>query len=87
MFHHFRGIYNGTLIANTEMDQHRGNRLIAEGLADMIAFGRPFIANPDLVARFAAKAPLADVRWDNVYASGPEGYVDYPAMEQSVAAR
>src|SRR3984957_10044839 len=48
MFSHFRKIYRGTLIANTNMDQDRGNRLIAQGLADMIAFGRPYIANPDL---------------------------------------
>jgi N-ethylmaleimide reductase len=86
MFRHFRKIYRGILIANTDMDQKRGNRLIEEGLADMIAFGRPYIANPDLVARFAARAPLADVRWETVYASGPEGYVDYPAMEESVVA-
>jgi N-ethylmaleimide reductase len=85
MFRHFRKIYRGTLIANTDMDQDRGNRLIAEGLADMIAFGRPYIANPDLVARFASGAPLADVRWETVYASGPEGYVDYPEMDIALA--
>ena len=85
MFRHFRKIYQGTLIANTDMDQHRGNRLIAEGLADLIAFGRPYIANPDLVARFAAGAPLSDVQWETVYASGPEGYIDYPEMESAVA--
>lgn len=85
MFRHFRKIYRGTLIANTEMDQDRGNRLIAEGLADMIAFGRPFIANPDLVARIAAGAPLADVQWETVYASGPEGYIDYPEMAIALA--
>jgi len=84
MFRHFRGIYNGTLIANTDMDQARGNRLIAAGLADMIAFGRLYIANPDLVARFAADAPLADIQWETVYASGPEGYIDYPKMESVV---
>src|SRR5882724_3462273 len=85
MFRHFRKIYRGTLIANTDMDQIRGNRLIAEGLADMIAFGRPYIANPDLVARFVAGVPLADVRWETVYASGPEGYVDYPEMDIALA--
>jgi N-ethylmaleimide reductase len=85
MFRHFRKIYRGTLIANTDMDQDRGNRLIAEGLADMIAFGRPYIANPDLVARIATGAPLADVHWETVYASGPEGYIDYPEMEIALA--
>jgi N-ethylmaleimide reductase len=84
MFRHFREVYSGTLIANVGMDQARGNRLIAEGLADMIAFGRPYIANPDLVARFAAGAPLAEVGWDTVYASGPEGYIDYPDMDTAL---
>ena len=86
MFRHFRTIYNGTLIANTGVDQDRGNRLIADGLADMVAFGRLYIANPDLVARFVAGVPLADVRWETVYAAGPVGYIDYPEME-SVLAR
>ena len=69
---------------STETDSFqraKDNRLIADGLADMIAFGRPFIANPDLVARFAAGAPLANVRWKTVYASGAEGYIDYSEME------
>src|SRR6202034_3104702 len=48
MFRHFRPLYKGTLIANVNMHRERGNRLIAEGLADLIAFGRPYIANPDL---------------------------------------
>ena len=84
MFQHFRPIFKGPLIANVKMDRERGNRLIAEGLADLIAFGRPYIANPDLVARFAANAPLNDdIRSETIYASGPEGYVDYPGMKQA----
>jgi N-ethylmaleimide reductase len=78
MFRHFRPRYKGTLIANVNMDRERGNRLIAEGLADLIAFGRPYIANPDLVRRFSDSAPLAGVDWDTVYASGSHGYSDYP---------
>jgi 2,4-dienoyl-CoA reductase-like NADH-dependent reductase (Old Yellow Enzyme family) len=74
MFRHFRPLYTGTLIANVKMDGNRGNRLIAEGLADLVAFGRPHIANPDLVQRFVANAPLAEVDWETVYASGPRGY-------------
>jgi len=61
MFQHFRPLYKGTLIANVKMDRERGNRLIAEGLADLVAFGRPYSANPDLVQRFAESAPLAEV--------------------------
>jgi len=81
MFRHFRALYRGPLIANTEIDRERGNRLIEDGLADMVAFGRPYIANPDLPERFAAGAPLAEVDWNAVYASGPAGYTDYPALE------
>ncbi|HLZ79961.1 MAG TPA: alkene reductase, partial [Sphingomonas sp.] len=78
MFRHFRPIFEGALIANVGMDAERGNRLIAEGSADLIAFGRPFIANPDLVERLATGAPLAEVDWSTVYASGARGYTDYP---------
>lgn len=81
MFRHFRPIFKGTLIANVQMDAERGNRLIAEGLADLVAFGRPFIANPDLVERLRTGAPLAEIDWTTVYASGPKGYSDYPALQ------
>ena len=79
MFRHFRPLYHGHLIANVDMTQERGNRLIKDGLADSVAFGRPYIANPDLPERFRAGAPLNEVRWATVYASGLEGYTDYPA--------
>ncbi len=81
MFRHFRPIVRGTLIANVQMNAERGNRLIAEGLADLVAFGRPFIANPDLVERLRTGAPLAEIDWMTVYASGPKGYSDYPNLE------
>ena len=83
MFQHFRPLYRGTLIANVKMDHERGNRLIQEGWADFIAFGRPYIANPDLVERFAGNAPLNDIDWTTVYASGAKGYSDYPALALS----
>jgi N-ethylmaleimide reductase len=83
MFRYFRPIYKGTLIANVNMHQERGNRLIAEDLADLVAFGRPYIANPDLVQRFAAGAPLAEVDWETVYGSGSCGYSDYPTYQSS----
>ena len=85
MFRHFRPIFQGTLIANVKMDAERGNRLIEEGLADLVAFGRPFIANPDLVERLRTGAALAEIDWTTVYAAGPKGYSDYPAL-QPVAA-
>ena len=54
---------------------------IAEPIADFVAFGRPYIANPDLVERLATGAPLAEVDWRTVYASGPRGYTDYPTYQ------
>jgi N-ethylmaleimide reductase len=85
MFHHFRPIFRGVLIANVQMDAQRGTRLIEQGAADMVAFGRPYIANPDLVERIAVGAALAEVDWDTVYAAGPWGYSDYPKIQPSVA--
>jgi len=83
MFRHFRPLFKGTLIANVNMDCERGNRLIAEGSADLIAFGRPYIANPDLVQRFKENARLAEVDWETVYSSGSCGYSDYPTYQPS----
>jgi N-ethylmaleimide reductase len=80
MFQHFRPLYQGHLIANVEMTQERGNRLIEVGLADSIAFGRSYIANPDLPMRFVTGAQLNEVSWPTVYASGEEGYTDYPTL-------
>ena len=85
MFRHFRPIFRGKLIANVGMAAERGNRLIAEGIADLVAFGRPYIANPDLVKRLATGAPLAEVDWQTVYGSGPRGYTDYPAFRRAAA--
>jgi N-ethylmaleimide reductase len=87
MFRHFRPIFRGMLIANVNTGAERGNRLIEQGLADMVAFGRPYIANPDMVERFATGAPLAEIDWSTVYASGLQGYSDYPAIRLSNVER
>jgi N-ethylmaleimide reductase len=81
MFRHFPPLYYGQIIANVEMTQQRGNRLIADGLADSIAFARQYIANPDLVERFHTGAPLGEIDWPTVYASGAKGYSDYPTLD------
>ena len=58
---------------------------IAEPIADFVAFGRPYIANPDLVERLATGAPLAEIDWKTVYAPGPRGYTDYPTIRRAAA--
>jgi N-ethylmaleimide reductase len=80
LFEHFRPLYKGHFIANVDMTQERANRLITAGIADSIAFARPYIANPDLPERFLAGAELNEINWPTVYASGPKGYIDYPAL-------
>jgi N-ethylmaleimide reductase len=87
MFSRFRGLYHGTIIANVGFDQTRGNRIIEEGLADMVAFGKPFIANPDLPHRFAAHVPLIEGDPRTYYGSGAKGYTDYPALEVEPSCR
>jgi N-ethylmaleimide reductase len=54
--------------------------MIDSGLIQLAVFGRPFIANPDLVERLQANAPLAAPREDLLYTAGAEGYSDYPAL-------
>jgi len=77
----YRPMYKGTIIINGGFDQEKGNQFISEGLADAVAYGKPFISNPDLVARFKLEAPLAEWDQDTFYTPGPKGYIDYPPME------
>ncbi len=85
MFEHFRPLFRGTFIANSNMDLDRANRLVTAGAADLVAFGRPYIANPDLVERFAAGTPLAEPDWTTVYGDGARGYTDYPVSAPAEA--
>jgi N-ethylmaleimide reductase len=78
---HFRPRYQGTLVINSRFKQESGNRVLDEGLADAVAFGKAYISNPDLVERIRRHAPWA--RWDpeTFYTQGPKGYTDYPTLE------
>jgi N-ethylmaleimide reductase len=76
----YRPMYQGTLIINAGMTQEKGNTVIADGDADLVAFGTLYISNPDLVERFAQSAPLAEGDKDTFYTPGPKGYIDYPAL-------
>jgi len=74
--------FRGTYMANNGYTRDMAEAAIAEGRADMVAFGRPFIANPDLVARLKAGAPLAELDRDTLYGGGAKGYTDYPALAE-----
>lgn len=76
-----RKAFNGPLILNSDYTPDRARSVVESGEADGIAFGRPFIANPDLVERIAAGTPLAKDDMPTWYSQGPEGYIDYPRAD------
>ncbi len=75
-----KAAFGGVYIANERMDQAAARDLLANGEADAIAFGQAFIANPDLPRRFRENAALNEPQPKTFYASGPVGYIDYPAL-------
>lgn len=81
----FRQVFHGPLIGNCGYTQETAEKAIAEGHADLISFGRPFISNPDLVERFSSGWPLAEPAplsdWSS--ATGAKGYTDFPAYENA----
>lgn len=79
----YRPMYKGTLVINSGFDQEKGNKVIEDGDADAVAFGKPFISNPDLPERFAQNAPLAEWDHDSFYTPGATGYTDYPSLEEA----
>ena len=75
-----KAAFGGTYVANEGLDLASANALLAAGEADAVAFGKLFIANPDLPRRFATAAPLNPPDPQTFYAAGPAGYTDYPAL-------
>jgi 2,4-dienoyl-CoA reductase-like NADH-dependent reductase (Old Yellow Enzyme family) len=73
---HFGGVY----IANQGLDQPTAEALINSGQADAVAFGKPFIANPDLPQRFSLNAALNTPNPETFYVGGEHGYNDYPKL-------
>ncbi|AZG88008.1 alkene reductase [Pseudomonas syringae pv. pisi str. PP1] len=72
--------FGGVYIANEKFTKDTANAWLAEGKADAIAFGVPYIANPDLPERLASDAPLNEAHPETFYAKGSVGYIDYPRM-------
>ncbi len=80
-----REVFKGALVLNQEYSFESGQRDLDSGLADAIAWGRKFIANPDLPERFRRGAELTPDNFKTWYTPGPEGYTDYPALERADA--
>jgi N-ethylmaleimide reductase len=65
---------------NAGINAQNGARVITEGGGDLVAFGRDYIANPDLAERIRRDAPLNEPRPEHFYGSSPTGYTDYPTL-------
>jgi N-ethylmaleimide reductase len=76
----FRTIFKRTLVLSGGYDAARAESDLAAGKADLIAVGKPFLANPDLVARWKANAAVNTPDMTTFYTPGPKGYTDYPAL-------
>jgi N-ethylmaleimide reductase len=83
--HKLRKIFNGLYMANNGYNPELAEVTVEHGDADLIAFGRPFISNPDLVERLQAGAPLAHADEATFYGGDERGYIDYPRMNEKAA--
>jgi 2,4-dienoyl-CoA reductase-like NADH-dependent reductase (Old Yellow Enzyme family) len=82
-----REAFGGPFVANESLNAETGQQLLDDGKADAVAYGKLFIANPDLPERFAKGAPLNRPEPNTFYASGAHGYTDYPALQSELAAQ
>jgi N-ethylmaleimide reductase len=78
--------FTGAYIANNGYDFELANKVLEAGEADLIAFGKPFLANPDLVERLKRGAPLNAPDKATFYGGGAEGYTDYPVLNEAMDA-
>jgi N-ethylmaleimide reductase len=78
--------FKGSYIANNGYDFELANKVLAANAADLIAFGKPFLANPDLVERLKQGAPLNEPDKATFYGGGAKGYTDYPALGETLQA-
>ena len=77
--------FGGVYIANEGFTKETANAVLAKGEADAVAFGKAYIANPDLARRLSEDAPLNAPKLESFYTGGPDGYVDYPALDEVLA--
>jgi N-ethylmaleimide reductase len=76
-----RAAYSGGLIVAGKYNAERASAIVDAGLADVVAFGRPFIANPDFPRRVREGLPMADLVAEKLFGGGREGYADFPAAQ------
>lgn len=77
-FSHFRNNYSGRLMVNLGFTQESANAILSDGTSDLVSFGIPFIANPDLAERFRYNLPLSNSNPATYYVDGEDGYTNYP---------
>jgi N-ethylmaleimide reductase len=82
-----RAHYTGPWMLNNGYGRQMALEAVASGAADLVAFGKPFISNPDLGARLRADAPWQPLVQATLYGGGAEGYTDYPALQAATTAR
>ena len=75
--------FGGAVIANDGFDLAAATEAVAQGVADAVAFGKDYISNPDLVRRLRIGAPLNPLVSETIYASGAQGYTDYPELDRT----
>jgi 2,4-dienoyl-CoA reductase-like NADH-dependent reductase (Old Yellow Enzyme family) len=81
-----KAAFGGVYVANEGFSREEAEAALAAGEADAVAFGKLFLANPDLPRRFALGAPLNPWNAETFYTDGPAGYTDYPALAEKAAA-
>jgi len=85
VLHHLRQFYRGTLMLNAGINAVHAEELLQQGLGELVAFGRDYITNPDLVERMRLNAPLNEQRPESFYGPNGEGYTNYPTLSQTTA--
>lgn len=86
LLQHLRACYGGSIILCGGFDRQRAEAALSSDNADLVAFGKHFIANPDLVDRLRIGAPLAAYNAKTIYKGGESGYIDYPSLAEEAVA-
>jgi N-ethylmaleimide reductase len=85
-FERLRDNFDGPWMVNNGYSRELAIETLAAGRADLVAFGRAYVANPDLVERLRVDAPLNEVDWDHTFGGDAHGYTDYPTLEGVAAS-